>query len=91
MSAVVAKVEWPSQSWICFTVDGRHQLYAEDKLKTKSSFRTLPLIPAVRDLLLAQREKARYFPFLGRSTLSATLSGISSFLTAYCRALRTTA
>ena len=26
-------------------VDGRHQIYTEDKLKTKSSFRTLPLIP----------------------------------------------
>lgn len=43
------------------TVDGRHQLYAEDKLKTKSSFRTLPLIPAVRDLLLAQREKQAHY------------------------------
>ncbi|MFR4851816.1 MAG: tyrosine-type recombinase/integrase [Butyricicoccus sp.] len=32
-------------------VDGRHQIYTEDKLKTKSSFRTLPLIPAVRALL----------------------------------------
>ncbi|MFQ7451795.1 MAG: hypothetical protein ACLRNQ_10470 [Flavonifractor plautii] len=31
-------------------VDGRHQIYTEDKLKTKSSFRTLPLIPAVRAL-----------------------------------------
>jgi len=39
------------------TIDGRHQLYTEDKLKTKSSFRTLPLIPAMRELLLAQREK----------------------------------
>ena len=43
------------------TVDGRHQLYAEDKLKTKSSFRTLPLIPAVRDLLLAQRKKQAHY------------------------------
>ena len=43
------------------TVDGRHQLYAEDKLKTKSSFRTLPLIPAVRELLLAQREKQGHY------------------------------
>lgn len=39
------------------TVDGRHRLYAEDKLKTKSSFRTLPLIPAVRELLAVQKEK----------------------------------
>ena len=43
------------------TVNGRHRLSAEDKLKTKSSFRTLPLIPAVRDLLLAQREKQAHY------------------------------
>ena len=38
-------------------VDGRHQIYTEDKLKTKSSFRTLPLIPAVRALLDEQRAR----------------------------------
>lgn len=43
------------------TVEGRHQLYAEDKLKTKSSFRTLPLIPAMRELLLRQREKQAHY------------------------------
>ena len=39
------------------TVDGQHKLFTEDKLKTKSSFRTLPLIPAVRTLLEEQKEK----------------------------------
>ena len=39
---------------------GIHRLYTEDKLKTKSSFRTLPLIPAVRELLLAHRKKQAY-------------------------------
>lgn len=36
-------------------VGGQRQIYTEDKLKTKSSFRTLPLIPVVRVLLEAQR------------------------------------
>ena len=38
-------------------VDGKHQIYMEDKLKNKSSFRTLPLIPATRTLLLEQQKK----------------------------------
>lgn len=38
-------------------VDGKSELFAEDKLKTKSSFRTLPLIPAMRTLLLEQQKK----------------------------------
>ncbi len=37
--------------------NGEYRIFTEDKLKTKSSFRTLPLIPAVRKLLLAQKEK----------------------------------
>ena len=37
--------------------DGKHRIYTEDKLKTKSSFRTLPLIPAMRELLLEQKKK----------------------------------
>lgn len=37
-------------------VDGKMMLFTEDKLKTKSSFRTLPLIPCVRDLLFAAKE-----------------------------------
>ncbi len=42
-------------------VDGKETLFTEDKLKTKSSFRTLPLIPAVRELLLEQKEKQERF------------------------------
>lgn len=37
--------------------DGEHRIYTEDKLKTKSSFRTLPLIPAIQELMLVQKEK----------------------------------
>lgn len=40
---------------------GIHRLYTEDKLKTKSSFRTLPLIPAMRELLLSHRKKQAYY------------------------------
>ena len=39
------------------TEHGQHQIYTEDKLKTKSSFRTLPLIPAMRELLSAQKAR----------------------------------
>lgn len=42
-------------------VDGKETLFTEDKLKTKSSFRTLPLIPAVQELLLEQKEKQEHF------------------------------
>ena len=38
-------------------VDGKFIPVGEDVLKTKSSFRTLPLIPAVEELLLAEKEK----------------------------------
>ena len=38
-------------------VNGKHKIITEDKLKTKSSFRTLPLIPAMRELLLKQQRK----------------------------------
>lgn len=37
-------------------VDGKETLFIEDKLKTKTSFRTLPLISAVRELLLEQKK-----------------------------------
>lgn len=40
-------------------VDGKHQIYTEDKLKTKSSFRTLPLIPPVRVLLEKQQARQK--------------------------------
>lgn len=42
-------------------VDGKETLFTEDRLKTKSSFRTLPLIPSVRELLLEQKEKQERF------------------------------
>ena len=50
------------------TVDGQHKLYTEDKLKTKSSFRTLPLIPAVRTLLEKQKEKQAQYRKLFRKS-----------------------
>lgn len=37
--------------------DGKSVLVGEDVLKTKSSFRTLPLLPVVEQLLLAEKEK----------------------------------
>ena len=42
-------------------VDGKVHLYTEDKLKTKSSFRTLPLIPPVRVLLEEQRARQQRY------------------------------
>ena len=42
-------------------VDGKVRLYTEDKLKTKSSFRTLPLIPPVRVLLEEQRARQQRY------------------------------
>lgn len=39
--------------------DGKHQLVAEDKTKTSSSYRTLPLIPEIKELLLEEKEKQR--------------------------------
>lgn len=50
------------------TVDGQHKLFTEDKLKTKSSFRTLPLIPAVRVLLEKQKEKQAQYRKLFRKS-----------------------
>lgn len=40
-------------------VDGKFVPVGEDVLKTESSFRTLPLIPVIEDLLLAQKERQR--------------------------------
>lgn len=42
-------------------VDGKFRPVGEDVLKTKSSFRTLPLIPAVEKLLLEEKEKQEMF------------------------------
>lgn len=48
--------------------DGKYQLFTEDKLKTKSSFRTLPLIPVVRELLLKQKEKQSEYQALFKNS-----------------------
>jgi len=42
-------------------VDGKCVPVGEDVLKTKSSFRILPLIPAVEKLLLEEKEKQEMF------------------------------
>lgn len=42
-------------------VDGKFIPIGEDVLKTKSSFRTLPLIPAVEELLLAEKAKQEIY------------------------------
>lgn len=39
------------------TENGKTIVYAEDKLKTKSSYRTLPLIPVVKEKLLEHKAK----------------------------------
>ncbi len=52
-------------------VDGKHQLYTENKLKTKSSFRTLPLIPAVRVLLEEQRARQEEYQKLFKKSYCA--------------------
>ncbi len=42
-------------------VDGKFVPVGEDVLKTKSSFRTLPLIPAIEHLLLEEKEKQEMY------------------------------
>lgn len=42
-------------------VDGKFMPVGEDVLKTKSSVRTLPLLPVVEELLLAEKEKQETF------------------------------
>ena len=42
-------------------VDGKTMAVGEDVLKTKSSFRTLPLLPSVEKLLLAEKEKQEMY------------------------------
>ena len=44
--------------------NGKCRIYAEDKLKNKSSFRTLPLIPAMRGALLEQKAKQERYQAL---------------------------
>lgn len=49
-------------------VDGKHIEVAADTTKTKSSMRTLPLVPDFRELLLKKKEaQARYRKLCGRS------------------------
>ena len=49
-------------------VDGKHIEVAADTTKTKSSMRTLPLVPDFRDLLLRKKEEqAHYRKLCGRS------------------------
>jgi len=42
-------------------VDGKFVPYGEDVLKTKASVRTLPLLPVIEQLLLAEKEKQETF------------------------------
>lgn len=39
------------------TVDGKYEVIKKNRTKNKSSYRTLPLIPFIEDLLLAEKEK----------------------------------
>ena len=65
----------------CFTIqhtvtvcniDGKSRLVPRDKTKTQSSLRTYPLIPYVRERLLAVREQQAYYKKLcGRSYIKA--------------------
>ena len=49
-------------------VDGKFIPVGEDVLKTKSSFRTLPLIPEVKNLLLQEKEKQAMYRRLFRKS-----------------------
>jgi integrase len=53
---------------------GKKVLYAEDKLKTKSSFRTLPLIPKVRTLLQEVKDRQEYHRKLFKKSYDNTYS-----------------
>ena len=48
-------------------VDGKSVIVGEDVLKTKSSIRTLPLLPVIRELLLHEKERQETFRSLFRS------------------------
>lgn len=54
--------------------EGQTVVYAEDKLKTKSSFRTLPLIPEVRTLLQETKERQEYHRRLFKKSYDNTYS-----------------
>ena len=49
-------------------IDGKHIIVADDTTKSKSSYRTLPLVPAIRTKLLAvQAEQERNRKLCGKS------------------------
>lgn len=52
--------------------DGKTVLFTEDKLKTKSSFRTLPLIPAVEELLKTVRTRQEQYRKLFKKSYDAS-------------------
>lgn len=43
-----------------FNIDGKHYVYASDTTKTKSSMRTLPLVPAFKEKLQAAKERQSF-------------------------------
>ena len=50
------------------TIDGQHYIIADDTTKTKSSYRTLPLIPIIRNKLLeVKQEQERNRKLCGKS------------------------
>ena len=53
--------DWKRLKVIEAEVDGKFVPMGEDVLKTKSSFRTLPLIPAVGIILLEEKEKQEMY------------------------------
>ena len=54
-------------------LDGKHVQIAQDTTKTKSSLRTLPLVPAFKEKLLAQKSSRTN---TGVCAASATTKGI---------------
>ncbi len=51
-----------------YTLDGKRHTVAQDTTKTKSSMRTLPLVPAIREKLLAVKaQQQTYIDLCGRS------------------------
>ena len=51
----------PTEKTICLAVSPSLFVTASDKTKTKSSLRTLTLVPAVEKLLLAEKEKQEMY------------------------------
>ena len=63
-------------------VDGKFVPMGEDVLKTKSSFRTLPLIPAVGIILLEEKEKQETYRRLFKKVTAGTTSTTSALTSA---------